>query len=59
MSRVRIEKALALLRTTDEPIKAIAEGLRFPDLPHFYREFRPLRTRAMLKRHDLEPEGRA
>jgi two-component system response regulator YesN len=42
MARVRIEQALVRLRTTDDPIKAIAVDLGFHDASHFYREFRRL-----------------
>ncbi len=36
----RIQQAKRLLRETPQPVKAIADHLRYADLPAFYRDFR-------------------
>ena len=38
--KYRMEQACILLRTTDQPIKRIAETTGFVELPYFYRMFR-------------------
>lgn len=40
LQRLRMQEAMRRLRETRQPIKAIAEGLGYEELPNFYRAFR-------------------
>lgn len=54
--RLRLQEAIRLLRESDQPIKTIAQQLRFNDLPNFYRAFREMTgvsPAAYRKRHAL------